>query len=140
FVRKTIETKAKALNVATQRLSEATDDLDRDSFAATRENLKSELRALQASFERLEAYVPSGVSRDEEEAIVALVGEMRDVLDDATPDERRDLLRRLRIRGTVAPDPNGAYQIGRHRYAIAWGGVFDLGQVLVSPIQNIVTF
>ena len=103
FIRKTIEIKAKALNVATKRLSEAADDLDRDSFEATRESLKSEIRALQASLDGLEAYVPSGVSHDEEEAIVALVGEMRDVLDDATPSERRELLRRLRIRGTVTP-------------------------------------
>jgi DNA invertase Pin-like site-specific DNA recombinase len=140
FVRKAIETKTKSLNIATQRLSEATDDLDRDSFAATRESLKSEIRALRASLEGLEAYVPSGVSRDEEEGIVALVGEMRDALEDATSAERRELLRRLRIRGTVTPDPEGAYQIGRHRYAIAWGGVFDLGQVLVSPVQNMVMF
>lgn len=140
FVRRTLEAKAEALNDATKRLSEATDDLDRESFTATRESLKSEIRALRASLERLEAYIPSGVSHDEEEAIVALSREMRDVLDDADPSERRELLRRLRIRGAVTPDPDGAYEIGRHRYAIAWGGVFDLGQVLGSPVQNVVMF
>jgi hypothetical protein len=140
FVRKTLEAKMKALNVATQRLSEAADDLDRESFTATREGLKGEIRALQTSLEGLEAYVPSGVSGDEEEAIVALASAMRDVLDDADPSERRELLRRLRIRGTVTPDPDGAYHIGRHRYAIAWGGVFDLGQVVGNPVQNVVTF
>src|SRR5205823_3693511 len=40
FIKRTLETKTKALNVATQRMSEAVDDLDRDSFAATRETLK----------------------------------------------------------------------------------------------------
>ena len=102
--------------------------------------MKGEIRALRASLEALQAYIPSGVSQAEEEGIVTLSREMRDVLDDADPAERRELLRRLRIRGTVTPDPEGAYQIGRHRYAIAWGGVFDLAHVVGSSVQNVVTF
>jgi hypothetical protein len=137
-MRRTLETKEQALVDASKRWSEAADELDRQSFEATREALKRDIRALRASLERLEAYVPSGVSHDEEEAIVALAREMRDVLDDATPAEQRELLRRPRIRGTVTPDPEGTYQIGRHRYAIAWGGMFDL--VLGSQMQNVVTF
>jgi len=43
-------------------------------------------------------------------------------------------------RATLAIQLQVAYQIGRHRYAIAWGGVFDLAHVVGSSVQNVVTF
>jgi hypothetical protein len=102
--------------------------LDRASFGSTRESLKRELRALAADLEQLEAYVPTGITDDEEAALLALAAEAREGLAGAEPKDMAFILRKLQIRGVVTRDPAGPYHIGRYRYSIEWGGLLDLGR------------
>jgi hypothetical protein len=101
FLRKRIAQKEAALKRATIQWSEAEDDDDRTTFGMARETLKGELRSLRDDLEQLEAYVPAGISEDEEAALLAFAAQAREDLDLAGPSLRQAILRRLRIRGVV---------------------------------------
>jgi hypothetical protein len=140
FLRRLIQRKADALTTVTQRWAEAQDDLDRTSFGATRDALKRELRSLTAELEQLEAYVPAGITEDEEAALLQFAAEMREGLDLTGPADKQFILRRLRIRGVVTHDPDGPYLIGKYRYAIEWGGLIDLERFTGNGVRNFVNF
>lgn len=128
FLRKLIGQKIRALTATTERWANAEDDLDRESFGATRDKLKREITGLQSEREQLEAYRPTGITDDEEAALLAFSAEARTNLELAEPADQLAFLRMLRIRGTVTHDPAGAYQIGKHRFTIAWTGLLDLSR------------
>ena len=140
FLRRLIQRKTDALGIATRRWAEAEDELDQASFGATREALKRELRSLTAELEQLEAYVPVGITDDEEAALLEFAAEIQSGLDRAEPADRQFVLRRLRVHGVVTRDPDGPYLIGKHRYAIEWTGLLDLGRFTGNGIRNFVNF
>jgi DNA invertase Pin-like site-specific DNA recombinase len=119
FIRATLAAARESFQRATDRWSQAADDLDRDSFEATRQKLKRDIASYEVEQGRLERAMPRGVSDDDEGALLAFGRAIRTVLAaDLTPSERRAICERVRLRVEVQEDAAGAYAIGRHRYAL----------------------
>jgi DNA invertase Pin-like site-specific DNA recombinase len=137
FLQRHIGQKEQALARATERWANAIDELDRSSFEATRESLKREIRSLRVELAELEQYQPEGIDEETEAELLAYLDEIRDGLEDATPEEQREVLLELRLRGTVTFDPDGPHRIGQGRFRIACHGVLDLEGVLGSPVRSI---
>lgn len=128
FLRSQIERKRRAHQDATRKWSEACetgDELDRDSFEATRQSLRREISALEQEVEQLEANPPRGMTSIDADYLRELVAAFRAAFDLTTPSERRQCYQLLQLQLTILSDPDGPYQIGKYRYRIEIDSFLD---------------
>lgn len=129
FLRSAIAEGQEAHADATYQWSKAQTSMTRTSWEKTMARLEHDIGAYEADLAQLEQVVPSGISADEERALLELGSVVRALEGKLTPADQQALCRKLRLAVTVTPDADGAYQIGRHRYRVEGSA---LGQALRS--------
>lgn len=118
FLRHGIVGRREAHQRATDRWSEASDPLDRDSFEATRARLAGEIASFERELRQLEQVVPRAIGVSEETAVLALGRRLRAGLVGASPAARQAGGVMLGLQVTVTPATDGAFAVGRHRYEL----------------------
>ena len=81
----------------------------------------------RASFELVDT---PGLSEEEAAALHAFADEVRNGLDAATPDERRQIYGLLKLRGRVQQDAAGMPLGKRHRFTVEWEAVINLSALV----------
>lgn len=114
---------------ATYQWSKAPSPMTRTSWEKTMAQIEREIGQYEADLATLEQIVPSGISVDEERALLELGRVVRALEGQATTAEQQALCQQLRLRVTVTPSADGAYQIGRHRYHVE-------GEALGQPLRS----